>query len=169
MEYLLDFGKRENIPPVVAKHGIKFEDPSSERNRYWLSECHVPLNLMRAYEAKLITRSLKKKDTDDRSPKKKDTNTLPKKTSDFSPKKPKRSRSVFDDLLEKAKKLPSTSRLCGQCFKTVTARYAIMPVVLFMQSMQSTLVHYIMDFCHGSCSLHILLISYTLLNYFCLL
>nr|CAB3455231.1 unnamed protein product [Digitaria exilis] len=33
VEYLLDFGKRENIPPVISKHGKKFEEPSSERNR----------------------------------------------------------------------------------------------------------------------------------------
>jgi hypothetical protein len=109
IEYLLDFGKRENIPPVVAKHGIKLEEPSSERNRYWLSESHVPLSLLKAYEAKGITRSLKKIDKDD----------LPKNMSGFRPKKPK--RSVFDDLLEKAKKRPN--RLCGQCYKTVVDRY----------------------------------------------
>ncbi|KAM0823271.1 hypothetical protein ACQ4PT_070973 [Festuca glaucescens] len=111
IEYLLDFGKRENIPPVVAKHGIKLEEPSSERNRYWLSESHVPLNLLKAYEAKGITRSLKKIDKDD----------LPKNMSGFRPKKPK--RSVFDDLLEKAKKRPN--RLCGQCYKTVIDREAV--------------------------------------------
>nr|CAB3458873.1 unnamed protein product [Digitaria exilis] len=33
VEYLLDFGKRENIPPVISKYGKKFEEPSSERNR----------------------------------------------------------------------------------------------------------------------------------------
>ncbi|KAE8781282.1 Increased DNA methylation 1 [Hordeum vulgare] len=136
VEYLLDFGKRENIPPVVAKHGVKFEEPSSERNRYWLSESHVPLSLLRAYEAKAINRSLKKKETDDRPLKKKDTDVLPKNMSDFSPQKPKRSRSVFDNLLEKAQKLEEAqnllekaqnlpSRLCGQCFKTVTAREAV--------------------------------------------
>ncbi|PNT74608.1 hypothetical protein BRADI_1g18770v3 [Brachypodium distachyon] len=110
-EYLLDFGKRENIPPVVVKHGIKLEEPSSERNRYWLSEGHVPLSLLKAYEAKAITRLLKKKDTDD----------FARKTSDFRPKKPK--TSVFDDLLEKAKKLPS--RLCCQCYKNVIASDAV--------------------------------------------
>ncbi|KAM0887149.1 hypothetical protein ACQ4PT_029240 [Festuca glaucescens] len=111
VEYLLDFGKRENIPPVVAKHGIKLEEPSSERNRYWLSESHVPLSLLKAYEAKGITRSLKKIGKDD----------LPKNMSGFRPKKPK--RSVFDDLLEKAKKRPN--RLCGQCYKTVIDREAV--------------------------------------------
>ncbi|VAH42749.1 unnamed protein product [Triticum turgidum subsp. durum] len=153
VEYLLDFGKRENIPPVVAKHGVKFEEPSSERNRYWLSESHVPLSLLRAYEAKAINRSLKKKDSEDSSPKKKkDTNDRSRrkkkdtddlsKMSDFSPEKPKRSRSVFDDLLEKAQKVEEAqkleeaqnllekaqklpSKLCGQCFKTVTAREAV--------------------------------------------
>ena len=117
VEYLLDFGKRENIPPVVAKHGIKFEEPSSERNRYWLSESHVPLSLLKAYEAKGITRSLKKIDKED----------LPKNMSDFRSKKPK--RSVFDDLLEKAKKQPS--RLCGQCYKTVIDRYGNKSIVSY--------------------------------------
>uniref|UniRef100_A0A453AT65 Nucleosome-remodeling factor subunit BPTF n=1 Tax=Aegilops tauschii subsp. strangulata TaxID=200361 RepID=A0A453AT65_AEGTS len=114
VEYLLDFGKRENIPPVVAKHGVKFEEPSSERNRYWLSESHVPLSLLRAYEAKAINRSLKKKDSEDSSPKKK------KDTNDRSRRKKK---DTAQNLLEKAQKLPS--RLCGQCFKTVTAREAV--------------------------------------------
>ncbi|XP_062187653.1 DDT domain-containing protein PTM-like [Phragmites australis] len=113
-EYLLDFGKRENIPPVVSKHGTKFEEPSSERNRYWLSEGHVPLNLLKAYEAKALARVLKKKETDD----------LPKKTKkrrDSKPKMPK--KSGFDYLFEKAKKL--SIRLCGHCNKEVTASEAV--------------------------------------------
>lgn len=125
VEYLLDFGKRENIPPVVAKHGIKLEEPSSDRNRYWLSEGHVPLSLLKAYEAKALTRLLKKKETDH----------PPKKISDFKPKKPK--RSGFDYLLEKAKKL--ASRLCGHCNKEVITRYvkqSIWPFILVALSLQ---------------------------------
>ncbi|CAN6212619.1 unnamed protein product [Urochloa humidicola] len=113
VEYLLDFGKRENIPPVISKHGTKFEEPSSERNRYWLSEGHVPLNLLKAYEAKASARLLKKKETDE----------LPKKNKmrDSKPKVPK--NSVFAYLFERAEKL--STRLCGQCNKEVAARDAV--------------------------------------------
>ncbi|TKW36321.1 hypothetical protein SEVIR_2G433200v4 [Setaria viridis] len=114
VEYLLDFGKRENIPPVISKHGTKFEDPSSERNRYWLSEGHVPLNLLKAYEAKAFARLLKKKETDE----------LPKKTKkvrDSKPKMPK--KTGFAYLFERAEK--QSTRLCGHCNKEVVAREAV--------------------------------------------
>ncbi|KAG8079486.1 hypothetical protein GUJ93_ZPchr0007g5584 [Zizania palustris] len=113
VEYLLDFGKRENIPPVISKHGIKLEEPSSERNRYWLSEGHVPLSLLKAYEAKSLTRLLKKKDIAH----------LPKKMSDFKIKPPKPKKSGFDYLLEKAKKL--VLGLCGQCDREVNTSEAV--------------------------------------------
>uniref|UniRef100_J3MNS7 PHD-type domain-containing protein n=2 Tax=Oryza brachyantha TaxID=4533 RepID=J3MNS7_ORYBR len=111
VEYLLDFGKRENIPPVVAKHGIKLAEPSSERNRYWLSEGHVPLSLLKSYEAKASTRLLKKKDIDH----------IPKKMIDLEPPKPK--KSGFDYLLEKAKK--QVLGLCGHCDKEVNTSDAV--------------------------------------------
>ncbi|KAF0907387.1 hypothetical protein E2562_015879 [Oryza meyeriana var. granulata] len=111
VEYLLDFGKRENIPPVIAKHGIKLNEPSSERKRYWLSEGHVPLSLLKAYEAKASTRLLKKKDIDH----------LPKKMTGLEPPKPK--KSGFDYLLEKAKK--QVLGLCGHCDKEVNTSDAV--------------------------------------------
>ncbi|KAF2924317.1 DDT domain-containing protein PTM [Oryza sativa Japonica Group] len=111
VEYLLDFGKRENIPPVIAKHGKKLDEPSNERNRYWLSEGHLPLSLLKAYEAKALTRLLKKKDIDH----------LPKKMIDLKPPKPK--KSGFDDLLEKAKK--QVLGLCGHCDKEVKISDAV--------------------------------------------
>ncbi|KAG8099175.1 hypothetical protein GUJ93_ZPchr0013g34119 [Zizania palustris] len=111
VEYLLDFGKRENIPPVIAKYGIKLEDPSSERNRYWLSEGHVPLSLLKAYEAKTLTRLLKKKDI----------THISKMMTDFKPPKP--IKIGFDDLLEKAKKL--VLGLCGQCDREVKTSEAV--------------------------------------------
>ncbi|TVT98004.1 hypothetical protein EJB05_56721, partial [Eragrostis curvula] len=114
VEYLLDFGKRANIPPIVSKHGTKLEEPSVERNRYWLSEGHVPLNLLKAYEAKSVARLLKKKETD----------VPPKKTKklrDSKPKKPK--KSGFDYLFEKAKRL--SIRRCGQCKKEVIDSEAV--------------------------------------------
>jgi len=111
IEYLLDFGKRENIPPVISKHGIKFEEPSSERNRYWLNEGHVPLNLLKAYEAKAFARLLKKKETDE----------LPKtkKMRNSKPKMPK--KTGFAYLFERAEK--RSHGLCGHCNKEVAARY----------------------------------------------
>ena len=111
IEYLLDFGKRENIPPVISKHGTKFEEPSSERNRYWLNEGHVPLNLLKAYEAKAFARLLKKKETDE----------LPKtkKMRDSKPKMLK--KTGFAYLFERAEK--RSHGLCGHCNKEVAARY----------------------------------------------
>ncbi|OEL33383.1 DDT domain-containing protein PTM [Dichanthelium oligosanthes] len=114
VEYLLDFGKRENIPPVISKHGTKFEEPSSERNRYWLTEGHVPLNLLKAYEAKAFARLLKRKETDE-LPKK------TKKTRDSKPKMPK--KTGFAYLFERAEK--QSTRLCGHCNKEVAASEAV--------------------------------------------
>jgi len=112
VEHLLDFGKRENIPPVISKHGTKLEEPSSERNRYWLSEGHVPLNLLKAYEAKTFARLLKKKETDE----------LPKKTKKMRVPKPEMPRKTgFDYLFEKAEK--RSTMFCGHCHKEVIARY----------------------------------------------
>lgn len=125
--YLLDFGKRENIPPIVAKHGTKFEEPSIERNRYWLSEGHVPLNLLKSYEAKAVARLLKKKETDG----------LPKKAKKLRESKPKKQqKSGFDYLFERAKKL--SIRLCGQCKKEVLARYFGEPVFFFFVTFTSS-------------------------------
>ncbi|KAG2638880.1 hypothetical protein PVAP13_2NG621700 [Panicum virgatum] len=113
VEYLLDFGKRENVPPVISKHGIKFEEPSSERNRYWLNEGHVPLNLLKAYEAKAFARLLKKKETDE----------LPKtkKMRDSKPKMLK--KTGFAYLFERAEK--RSHGLCGHCNKEVAASEAV--------------------------------------------
>ncbi|WVZ66961.1 hypothetical protein U9M48_016111 [Paspalum notatum var. saurae] len=123
VEYLLDFGKKGNIPPVISKHGTKLEEPSSERNRYWLSEGHVPLNLMKAYEAKTIARLMKKKETDD-IPKK------AKKKLDSKLKMPK--KKGFAYLFEKAEKQSAFEKAekqsvgrCGQCNKEVTASEAV--------------------------------------------
>ncbi|KAG0546189.1 hypothetical protein BDA96_02G426500 [Sorghum bicolor] len=114
VEYLLDFGKRENIPPVISKHGTKLEEPSSERNRYWLSEGHVPLNLLKAYEAKTFARLLKKKETDE----------LPKKTKKMRVPKPEMPRKTgFDYLFEKAEK--RSTMFCGHCHKEVIASEAV--------------------------------------------
>lgn len=114
VEYLLDFGKKGNIPPVISKHGTKLEEPSSERNRYWLSEGHVPLNLLKAYEAKTSARLLKKKEIDDR-PKK------AKKMRHSKLKMPK--KKGFTYLFEKAEK--QSAGLCGQCNKNVSASEAV--------------------------------------------
>ncbi|ONM60478.1 DNA binding [Zea mays] len=112
VEYLLDFGKRENIPPVISKHGTKLEESSSERNRYWLSEVHVPLNLLKAYEAKTFARLLKKKETDE----------LSKKTKKLCGSKPEMPRKTgFDYLFEKAEK--RSTMPCGHCHKEVIASY----------------------------------------------
>ncbi|ONM60474.1 DNA binding [Zea mays] len=118
VEYLLDFGKRENIPPVISKHGTKLEESSSERNRYWLSEVHVPLNLLKAYEAKTFARLLKKKETDE----------LSKKTKKLCGSKPEMPRKTgFDYLFEKAEK--RSTMPCGHCHKEVIASVHVKEIV----------------------------------------
>ncbi|KAF3794718.1 DDT domain-containing protein [Nymphaea thermarum] len=60
VKYLLDFGKRKVIPDIVTRNGIKLEDASGEKEKYWLHESFVPLNLLRVYEEKRIARADKK-------------------------------------------------------------------------------------------------------------
>lgn len=56
VKYLLDFGKRRVIPDIVKKYGSLVEESSSERKKYWLAECYVPLHLLKNFEEKRISR-----------------------------------------------------------------------------------------------------------------
>lgn len=112
VRYLLDFGKRESIPPTVARHGVMFEEPNSERKKYWLNEIHVPLNLLKSFEEKKIARLLKKTNS----------GLLSDKANNCKMKKRKRSKGL-SYLLSKAEKLES--RLCGYCNKDVLIREAV--------------------------------------------
>ncbi|XP_010536112.2 PREDICTED: DDT domain-containing protein PTM-like [Tarenaya hassleriana] len=56
VKYLLDFGKRRNIPDVVLKNGCMAEESSSGRKKFWLNEMHVPLHLLKGFEEKKIAR-----------------------------------------------------------------------------------------------------------------
>ncbi|KAL9248344.1 hypothetical protein vseg_021676 [Gypsophila vaccaria] len=56
VKYLVDFGKRRNIPEVVIKHGVKLEDSDSERKKYWLNEPFVPLYLIKIFEERRVIR-----------------------------------------------------------------------------------------------------------------
>lgn len=56
VKYLIDFGKRRAIPDVVLKHGTAVEEPSCEKKKYWLDKSFVPLNLLRNFEDKRISR-----------------------------------------------------------------------------------------------------------------
>ncbi|KAF8009249.1 hypothetical protein BT93_J0286 [Corymbia citriodora subsp. variegata] len=60
VKYLLDFGKRRVIPDVVMRHGSIVQEGSSERKRYWLNECFVPLHLLKSFEEKRIARNSNK-------------------------------------------------------------------------------------------------------------
>ncbi|KAL0728231.1 hypothetical protein Bca4012_024324 [Brassica carinata] len=52
VKYLLDFGKRRNVPDVVLKNGRMIEESSSERKKFWLNESYVPLHLLKGFEEK---------------------------------------------------------------------------------------------------------------------
>ncbi|XP_072958753.1 DDT domain-containing protein PTM [Typha angustifolia] len=111
VKYLLDFGKRVNMPPVVARHGVMHEEPSSERKKYWLSDGHVPLYLLKAFEEKKLARLLKRKDSG-----------LPEKINLYKSKKPKRSNGL-SHLLSKARELES--EICGHCNNSVLISEAV--------------------------------------------
>lgn len=112
MKYLLDFGKRECVPPIVARHGVMFEEPNSERKKYWLNENHVPLNLLKHFEEKKIARLLKRTNS----------GLLSDMVNSCNLKKRKRLKGL-SHLLLKAEKLES--QLCGYCNKDVLIRYDI--------------------------------------------
>ncbi|KAJ0084475.1 hypothetical protein Patl1_29478 [Pistacia atlantica] len=54
IKYLIDFGKRRNVPDIVVKHGSMVEESSSGRKRYWLKESYVPLHLLKSFEERRI-------------------------------------------------------------------------------------------------------------------
>lgn len=117
VKYLLDFGKRENLPPTVTRNGILHKDPSSERKKFWLSENHVPLYLIKDFELKKLARSMKKTGS-----------KLPSvKVGDFSAKRLERSGNL-SYLLSRAEILEG--KICGYCNKNVLMRYAFLAILL---------------------------------------
>lgn len=110
VKYLLDFGKRRFIPDIVVKKGFKVEDGSSEKKKYWLEECHVPLYLLKAFEERRIAR--------------KPTKLNPGKLSDFeSALKRSLKKKGFAYLFSRAEK--SEYYQCGHCCKDVLIREAV--------------------------------------------
>ncbi|KAJ8446872.1 hypothetical protein Cgig2_016182 [Carnegiea gigantea] len=107
VKYLLDFGKRRSVPDVVIKHGIKVEDPSGEKKKYWLDESYVPLNLLKSFEERRITRKVTK------------TNSSKARKSGKSMKKPLKEKG-FDYLFSRAER--ADSHQCGHCNKHVPIR-----------------------------------------------
>ncbi|XP_068662421.1 DDT domain-containing protein PTM-like [Aristolochia californica] len=65
VKYLLDFGKRKIVPEIVIRYG-SLHDESSTRTKYWLTECYVPLNLLKAFEERKLARKFSKKDKSDK-------------------------------------------------------------------------------------------------------
>ncbi|XP_020086891.1 DDT domain-containing protein PTM [Ananas comosus] len=127
VKYLLDFGKRDNIPPIVARYGVILQEPSSDRKKYWLSECHVPLDLLKAFEEKRLARVQKKKDSDHPSDRASDcklkkTANLADRASDCISRKTKRSEG-FSLLFLKAQQL--AGEICGHCNEKVLVSEAV--------------------------------------------
>lgn len=132
IKYLLDVSKRETVPPIVKKHGVLLEDSSSGRKRYWLSEAHVPLNLLKFYEEKKmkkkVARLLKKVHSgahhvkDSGAHRVKDSGTHHVKENKCKMKKRKRSE-WHSYLISKEQK--SKKQLCGHCNKDVSVREAV--------------------------------------------
>ncbi|XP_068660494.1 DDT domain-containing protein PTM-like [Aristolochia californica] len=64
VKYLLDFGKRKIVPDIVTRYG-SLPDESSTRTKYWLTECYVPLNLLKAFEERKLARKFSRKNKTD--------------------------------------------------------------------------------------------------------
>lgn len=110
VKYLLDFGKRRSVPDVVIKHGIKVEDPSGEKKKYWLDESYVPLHLLKSFEERRVTRKVTK------------TNSSKARKSGKSMKKPLKEKG-FDYLFSRAER--ADSHQCGHCNKHVPISEAV--------------------------------------------
>ncbi|CAC42901.1 putative protein [Arabidopsis thaliana] len=105
VKYLLDFGKRRNIPDVVSKNGCMVEESSSGRKRFWLNESHVPLHLVKGFEEKKAVRKTSKPGGSFRHS---EIGKLRKRSSEGK---------GFSYLFERAER--SESSLCEQCKKVV--------------------------------------------------
>ncbi|KAJ0230708.1 PHD-finger and DNA binding domain-containing protein [Hirschfeldia incana] len=106
VKYLLDFGKRRNVPDVVLKNGRMIEESSSERKKFWLNESYVPLHLLKGFEEKKAVRKTMKSGSSFRHSEKE---------------KVRKKSSVgkgFSYLFERAER--SESSLCEQCKKDVS-------------------------------------------------
>ncbi|KAE8653519.1 hypothetical protein Csa_007470 [Cucumis sativus] len=107
VKYLLDFGKRRAIPDIVKKHGVKLEDSSNERKRYWLNETFVPLHLVKNFEEKRVARR---------------ANEVKPKIVELGIVKSSRKKG-FAYLFSRADKLDLYH--CGRCNKVVPVREAV--------------------------------------------
>lgn len=115
VKYLLDFGKRRVIPNIVKKYGVRLEDSSNERKRFWLNEAHVPLHLVKNFEEKKVSRK-----TNEVKPKNVELGTV--KTS---------RRKGFAYLFAKADK-PDLYQ-CGRCNKVVPVRYLTIVIACLLE------------------------------------
>ncbi|XP_009125862.2 DDT domain-containing protein PTM [Brassica rapa] len=105
VKYLLDFGKRRNVPDVVLKNGRMIEESSSERKKFWVNESYVPLHLLKGFEEKKAVRKTMKSGSSSRHS---EIEKVRKKSSE---------RKGFSYLFERAER--SESSLCEQCKKDV--------------------------------------------------
>ncbi|KAG2244802.1 hypothetical protein Bca52824_093368 [Brassica carinata] len=105
VKYLLDFGKRRNVPDVVLKNGRMIEESSSERKKFWLNESYVPLHLLKGFEEKKAVRKTMKSGSSLRHS---EIEKIQKRSSEGK---------GFSYLFERAER--SESSLCEQCKKEV--------------------------------------------------
>lgn len=121
VKYLVDFGKRMHVPDIVLNHGSLAEDSSSGRKKYWLSECYVPLHLVKSCEERKLARKSCSKSNS-------------KKFSEVCRVKKKSSgQKGFSYLFAKAER--SEYYQCGHCSKDVLIRYLIIYCILALDSL----------------------------------
>ncbi|CAN8256530.1 unnamed protein product [Cochlearia groenlandica] len=109
-KYLLDFGKRRNIPDIVLKNGRMIEESSSGRKKFWLNEPDVPLHLLKGFEEKKAVRKSSKTVASFRYSEKDKV----RKSSSH--------KKGFSYLFERAER--SESSLCEQCKKDLLSSEA---------------------------------------------
>lgn len=120
VKYLLDFGKRRNIPDVVSKNGCMVEESSSGRKKFWLNESHVPLHLVKGFEEKKAVRKTSKPGGSFRHS---EIDKVRRRSSEGK---------GFSHLFERAER--SKSSLCEQCKKDMPLRYVTITILFTFKS-----------------------------------
>jgi len=125
IKYLIDFGKQKAIPACIVKHGTKLEEALDGTCKYWLSESHVPLCLLKDFEEEVQLRAHPNKG----SKRFRKVHYRLSKTSKLD---------VFTILLAKAENREKCS--CTHCNKDVLIRKAVR-------------CHFCQDSFHRKCSI----------------
>lgn len=117
VNYVLDFGKKKNIPDIITKQAIKHDEISNGNKYFWLNETIVPLGLVKAYELKKVEQKNSKLNKKD----------VYHEVDKYEITKRRKRSDGFSYLFSKA--LKNESHKCGQCKKDIPKWY----LLIFLQ------------------------------------